>query len=299
MVELRIEPVGPSMGAEISGIDLSEPLSSQNAEAIRKAFLDYQVIFFHDQDLTAPQFKALGEVFGDAYPHFFARNLGGDLQNINIISGDEDSRIRGTADRHVMFHSDGSYFEYPTGASLLLGKKIPSLGGDTLFVNMYDAYDTLHPALQRACEELQILHTFPNFTKSNPQGLNPKYFSDHPGNGIDEGSLNGRLHPLVIVHPETGRKALNVNRQFANKIADMHETQARQLLNLLVEHCTSTPEFQFRFQWKTGSIAIWDNRCTLHTPIKDYSVPREMWRITIHGTKPLQGVAPELESVAA
>lgn len=281
----KIERVSLSMGAQISGIDLREPLSNSETSTIRQALLDHQVLFFRDQHLDGYQFKALGSIFGTAYPHFVLKNLGGELKEITEIKGDGSRRMQPALNNQTFWHADGGYFERPTEASLLMANDVPPLGGDTSFINMYDAYEMLHPALREAVEKLEARHAFPDVQSSTKKEFNAN-LSDDPTMRVDAGSVAGRVQPLVIVHPETGRKALNINRQFTREIVGMPECQARHLFDLLVEHSTGNPEFQVRFKWELGSIAIWDNRCTLHRATADFAGSRTMWRITIAGTSP-------------
>lgn len=282
---IEVKQVGPALGALVSGVDLAAGASREDAVTIKQALLDHQVLFFREQDLTGEQFLRFGEIFGKPYPHFFHRNLGGELQAVTELRNDGSRRRSGTADNKIAWHTDGGYFEYPTEMSLLTAKELPPSGGDTMFASMYAAYDTLHPALQRAAEELQALHSFYD---PGQGALDFNIFrQDDPNARVDAGSAAGRAQPVVIVHPETGRKALNVNRLFTRRILNMPEHQARHLLDLLIEHCSNSPEFQVRFSWEPGSIAVWDNRCTLHYAVSDYSANRLMWRITIAGTQPL------------
>jgi len=296
MAGLDIQRVGTSLGAIIGGIDLTQPVTEAHAAALRQALLDHQVIFFRNQNLTGEQFKAVGQVFGKAYPHFVLKNLGGDLKEVTQIYNDGSRQCSPTIDNKIQWHADGGYYEQPTEATLLLAKELPPYGGDTLFTSMYDAYDMLHPALRRAVDELQAVHSFPDVSSKTVQAFNAN-ISDDPTMRVDPGSVAGRLQPLVVVHPQTGRKTLNINRQFTRQIVGMPEIQARHLFDLLVEHCTSYHEFQVRFQWQVGSLAIWDNRCTLHRAIADFSTPRMMWRLTIAGTNRLHG--PQLEAPPA
>lgn len=295
MAQLQVTPVSLSLGAQISGVDLSRPLSNSEVSAIRQAFLDYQVIFFRDQELDGHQFKSLAAIFGTPYAHFVLKNLGGDLKDITELKGDGSRRMAATLNNKTDWHADGGYYEHPTEASLLMAREVPPLGGDTSFINMYDAYEMLHPALRRAVDQLQARHAFPDVHGTMKQQFNAN-LSDDPAMRVDPGSVAGRIQPLVIVHPQTGRRALNINRQFTREIVGMPECQARHLFDLLVEHATGSPEFQVRFHWEPGSIAIWDNRCTLHRATADFGGSRTMWRITISGTAPLQ--APQVESEA-
>jgi taurine dioxygenase len=189
-----------------------------------------------------------------------------------------------------MWHTDGSFLEYPTETSILVAKKLPQFGGDTMFASMYEAYDMLHPTLRSACDELEVVHAFPDVNKNTKHGFNPSLSREAPDR-VDPRFLKGRPQPLVVVHPDTGRRALYLNRSYTKDIVGMPEAQSRHLLALLYEHASQSPEFQLRFCWKVGSIAMWDNRCTMHYAVSDYSTERTMWRVMIGGTRPLQGPA--------
>ena len=155
-----------------------------------------------------------------------------------------------------------------------------------MFCNMYMAYDTLHPAVQRAVDELEAHNAFPD---TEVEGEKIGFGQTDPNLRLGREAVMGVAQPVVVIHPETKRKALYVNRTFTRKIIGMPELQSRHLLDMLHEHCANAPEFQVRFSWKVGAIAVWDNRCTLHYAVSDYASPRTMWRVTTEGTGPLYG----------
>jgi taurine dioxygenase len=295
---IEIKELSPNIGALISGIDLRNPLSAVDFAVIKKAYLDHQVIFFYDQDLSAVQFKELAKQFGVPYAHPIHHNLGGDLKEVTELNYNGSRSRTGTIDNKILWHTDGCYLEKPTEATLLTARVVPPLGGETMFCSMYTAYDMLHPAVQKALEGLEAHHAFPDI-EVDTIDTNSTFGQTDTNRRFDRKDIIGRRQPVVIVHPETGRKALFVNRLFTRKIMEMPEIQSRHLLEMLHEHCANGPEFQVRFQWKPGAVAIWDNRCTLHYAVADYSSPRVLWRITVAGKQSLRGAAsspsPELK----
>ena len=279
MSTITVEPLTPAIGAVVGGVDAARPLDEATIAKLRRVWLDRQVIFLRDQHLTPEQFKRFGAYFGELDVHPFHRNLGDDLEQVQEISFD-GSRIRNsTAD---LWHVDGSYLEHPTTASLLTPVKIPEIGGDTAFASMHAAYTALPESLQRYCEELYALHSAPRMNADDLKNL-------HPTKRPSEEDLVGRVRPVVIVHPETGRKTLYVNRMFTRNIVGFAEAESRHLLDMLYEHTTYNLEFQVRHRWRMGDIAIWDNRATIHYGVTDYREMRTMRRLTIKGG-PLHGV---------
>lgn len=274
MSSFEVEPLTPAIGAIIHGIDATQPIAAETMAQLRAVWLERQVIFLRDQHLSPEQFKRFGQNFGELDIHPFHNNLGGDLEQVQQISFD-GSRPRGTtADQ---WHIDGTYLEFPTTASILAPLDIPPVGGDTAFASMYAAYDALPDSLRDLCDRLEALHSAPILSAKDLVGL-------HPTKRPSEQDIAGRIRPVALIHPETGRRSLFVHRMFTRHIIGFSEAESRHFLEFLYSHTTSSLEFQVRHRWRMGDIAIWDNRSTLHYGVTDYRVRRVMRRMTIRGS---------------
>jgi len=276
----NIRPLTGFIGAEIGGIDL-RAVGPEEVSAIRGAWLEHQVLFFPGQHLSPDELVAAGAKFGEIDPPHGGLEHHPDNRNVMLAvsrNGEGGSKY------NDIWHADVTFDTTPPMASMLQAVTLPPLGGDTLFASMYAAWDALSPNLQNAVEGLQAFHDgVPNFmpylldpgTVNGPERLR-KLKAEQPG----------AIHPLVVRHPETDRKALYVNRAFTARIMGMSEIESRNLLNLLVEHCEQ-PSFQVRWRWSEGDIAFWDNRCALHHAVRDFGrADRLMTRVTLKGTRP-------------
>ncbi|MEE2920479.1 MAG: TauD/TfdA family dioxygenase [Pseudomonadota bacterium] len=268
---IRIEKLTPIIGAEITGVDLSKPLPDPVVEEIRQAFIDNLVIFFRDQDITPQQHIAFGKLFGKLHTHPAAPGVKGHPE-VMIIAADENSvRANGEA-----WHTDVSCEPEPPLGSILYIKESPPAGGDTLFANMYAAYDALSPRMKAYLEGLTALHDGEHVYRGLYKNLNvqdkPVYPHAH--------------HPVVRTHPVSGKKCLYVNYGFTTAIDDVPRAESDAILRYLVQHAAH-PAFQCRFRWRAGSIAFWDNRCAQHHAIWDYWPHRRYGnRVTIKGDRP-------------
>lgn len=262
-----VEPLTPHIGAEIFGVDLSAPLTAMQVEAIRAALLKHLVVFFRNQDITPSQLKEMAKNFGDLEIHPAAPKLSGHPE-VLLIRADKDSTfIAGES-----WHSDMTPLEKPPLGSVLHLVELPESGGDTLFANMYAAYDTLSPGMQQMLSELTAVH-------DARVSWEWRY-------GENKGPFPRHEHPLVITHPETRRRALFVNSIFTTRIVGLSKLESDALLQFLFRHI-DTPEIQCRFRWRRNSIAFWDNRSAQHRAIWDYyPQTRQGYRVTILGEKP-------------
>jgi taurine dioxygenase len=265
-----VRKLTPRIGAELDGVDLSIPLSAGVFAEIHDALLDNLVIFFRDQTLTPDQHKSLGRRFGRLHIHPAPLGVLEGHPEIVVIKTDQNSRH--IAGEH--WHSDVSCDAEPPMGSILYIKEVPPLGGDTLFASMYAAYEALSDSMQRFLCGLTAIHD----GARNYEGRQPL-----AGNTAE---FPRAEHPVVRTHPETGRKALFVNRMFTTRIAQLNSTENESILQLLFRHIEN-PEFQCRFQWRPNSIAFWDNRCAQHQALWDY-YPHHRYgnRVTIAGDKP-------------
>jgi taurine dioxygenase len=271
---LHIDPVTPIIGAEISGIDLTGEISETDITTIKDALLEHQVIFFRDQELTIDQHKALGRRFGDLHIHPARyRNGSTDHPEILVVHADGDT-TRATGDG---WHSDVSCDAEPPMGSILHLFEIPPTGGDTLFASMYAAYDALSPGMKTYLGSLTATHdSGPNYTDRAKRTGHHDPARVYPANS----------HPVIRTHPETGRKAIFVNPIFTTEIDDVAKDESRAILDYLFAHIAK-PAFHCRFRWARNSVAIWDNRCTIHQAMWDYfPQTRTGHRITIQGDKP-------------
>ena len=272
---LSIEPVAGALGAEISGVDLSAPLSDDTVAALRRAWLEHLVIFFRDQPLTPAQFLAFARRFGEAIEYPFVKGLD-DYPEIIPVLKLEHERVNFGG----VWHSDTAYLDVPPMASMLVAREIPPYGGDTLFANMYLAYETLSPGLQAMLEGLRAINSS---AKADASRTREDRMKDSAREAKKEYVA---AHPVVRRHPETGRRALYVNVAHTVRFDGMTEEESAPLLEYLFRHQTR-PEFTCRFRWRAGSIAFWDNRCAQHNAVNDYAGHRRLLhRITLAGDIP-------------
>jgi taurine dioxygenase len=270
-----VEPIAGALGAEISGLDLAQPLTDDTILALRRAWLDHLVVFVRDQNLSPAQFLALGRRFGEVIEYPFVKGLPDYPEIIPVLKLEHE---------HVNFggvwHSDTAYLDVPPMASMLLAREIPPHGGDTLFANMYLAYETLSDGLKAMLEGLAAINSSAKADASRTR-------EDRMKDSAREVKKDYvAAHPVVRRHPETGRRALYVNVAHTVRFDGMTEEESAPLLEYLFRHQTR-PEFTCRFRWRPGSLAFWDNRCAQHNAINDYAGHRRLLhRITLAGDTP-------------
>jgi taurine dioxygenase len=279
---LQLHPIAGALGAEIAGIDLARSLSAAQFAEIRRAFLEHLVIFFRDQTLSPEQHTAFSARFGklsrmpyvkalDAHPDIIAVLKEADEQKISVFGG--------------AWHSDFSFLDEPPLGSVLYALDVPPYGGDTLWSNMYAAYDALSEGMKRLLDGLVAQHSGHVYGMDGvPADLRTSrsiaISRNNPEADIERG------HPVVRVHPETGRKALFVNPIYTTRFDGTSAAESKPLLDFLYAHATR-PEFTCRFRWRKGSLAVWDNRCAMHYAVNDYDGRRRlMHRTTIAGDRP-------------
>ncbi|MEY3260155.1 MAG: hypothetical protein RIT46_984 [Pseudomonadota bacterium] len=273
---LSLTPLTPTIGAEVGGIDLRQPLEAGQVAAIRQALLDWKVLFFRDQEITTDQHLAFARNFGGLEVHPFAPEKPG-YPEVLAITHNRESR-----GKENVWHSDVTWREQPSLGSILRAIEIPPLGGDTLFADMYAAYDGLSDEIKAKIEGAYAVHDFAHFRKLLvKQGKTP-----------EEVEAFNKLypmmeHPVVRTHPETGRKAIYVNAAFTQHIVGMDRAESDALLKHLYAQA-AIPEYQCRFRWQPHSIAFWDNRASQHYAASDYwPALRRMERVTILGDRPV------------
>jgi taurine dioxygenase len=270
---IAVRKTSPHIGAEIANINLSESLSNRQVAELHHALDDHLVLFFRDQDLDYDSAKRFGRHFGELAIH---PNTPGPEGHPEILPIHADAQSKVVAGER--WHSDVSCNEEPSYASILHLKTVPSEGGDTLFASQYAAYDALSDRLKAYLDGLTALHDG-----------GPSYRYSNARRGIAESGkvYPAAIHPVVRTNPKTGRKALFVNEGFTVRILGVPDDEGRALLSFLTAHA-ARPDFQTRFAWKAGSVALWDNRYTQHLAIWDYyPQTRSGFRVTIKGDKPV------------
>ena len=275
---IEIKPLTGAIGAELLGPDLSKKLSPELIQEIRNNLLKYGVIFFRDQDLTPEQHLNFSKMFGSLVINPVYGSVDGYPEIMPVIKDVEDKYNIGDT-----WHSDMSFMPEPPLGSILYAKEIPQVGGDTLWTNMYMAYEFLPDSLRSALDGLKAIHSDSFLTsriEERNAGRSTKLVADPSRHELRS------VHPVVRTHDETKKKALYVNYPFTFSFEGMSREESLPLLNQLYAHATK-PEFSCRFRWKKGSIAFWDNRCTMHYACNDYQGHRRvMNRITIAGPIP-------------
>ena len=275
MSEIIINPTSGSIGAEISGVDLSIDLSDTVFSEIRQTFIEHGLIFFRNQELTPEHHLRFAKRWGEInINRFFAKVEG--YEQIAEVKKDPDQEINiGGA-----WHTDHSYDQIPAMGSILLARETPKTGGDTLFANMYKAYESLSDGLKGTLERMNACHS-----SRHVFGAHAGYAeASNQRIGNPELATQDAIHPVIITHPESKRKALYVNPEFTVNFEGWTKEESKPLLNYLTEHSTKS-EHITRFNWEPGSIAFWDNRCTWHFALNDYpGEKRLMHRITVEGS---------------
>ena len=268
--QLQYDLLTPHTGAAVHGIDLSAEIPQTVVDEIESLLVTYGVVFFRDQQLTRDQHRTLGARFGQLHIHPAAPAPEG-FPEILIIHADAKGKgVAGTG-----WHSDVSCDPQPPAASMLYMKSMPAVGGDTLFSNMYAAYDALSDSLKSYLEGLTAVHSGADVYR---------------GGSYKKESQGGRFpvseHPVIRTHPVSKRKALFVNYGFTRQLVGLPRRESDNMLRFLFDH-VNDPHFQVRFAWQPGSIAFWDNRCVQHYPTDDYfPATRTAERITLSGDTP-------------
>ena len=267
--------ISGALGAEVSGVDLSKPLSRPDLAELRGLWLEHLVLFFRDQPLTPPQFMAFAEQWGEPVEYPLVKGIEGFPKIIEVKKLEHERVPFGG-----IWHTDTAYLERPPMASMLVARELPPAGGDTLFANMYLAYESLSDGLKRMLDGMKAVNTSSKADASRTREDRVKDSGNsNPGQFVAE-------HPVVRTHPETGRKALYVNPGHTERFAGWTADESAGLLKFLFEQQTK-PEVTCRFAWQPGSIALWDNRCAQHNPVNDYhGYRRLMHRITLAGDIP-------------
>lgn len=272
---LKAHKLTPSIGAEITGLDLTKPLTQEEISALSESLIEHKVIFFRDQPISTSQHLDFARHFGDLEVHPVNPKEG--FPEVLVLHNDADRPPQGTA----YWHSDVTWRPEPSLGSILMARTIPDLGGDTLFANMEAAYEGLDSETKALIAGKNAIHAFEPLRQSLiQQGASSERLARHD---LDFAPVS---HPIVRTHPATGRKSVYVNTLFTLGIDGLTKEASRPLLKKLFATATK-PEYQCRFKWTKNSIAFWDNRAAQHYAVADY-FPKErlMERVTIKGDRP-------------
>jgi len=271
-------------GAEIAGIDASRPIGAEVVAELRRALAEHCVIFLRDQDLSPEDQKAFARHFGPLAQTPFIQPLEGHPEMMRIVREADEKKKQNFGGR---WHSDMTFSPEPVLGTCLYARESPAVGGDTIWTNQMLAFEALSPGLRRTLEGLRVMHSAKR--SYGPQGV----YADDDLKSMrikaSEEALKEQAHPCIRTHPESGRSILFVNWVYAIRFEGMTEEESAPLLDFLNRH-SQRPEFQIRFRWRKGSLALWDNRSTQHIAVNDYpGYRRVMDRVTIAGDKPFFG----------
>lgn len=270
---LQIKPLTAALGARVSGVDLSTSLPASAITRIKAALADHLVLFFDKQTLDAPGLRAAAKQFGSPVEYPFVSGVQGYPEVIEVIKRPEE-----TVNFGGVWHTDSPYLETPAMGALLYAQEVPANGGDTLFANMYAAYDALSDGLKALLQSLSAHHAADKSAIASSR----QYRQDR---GTDQ-RLEA-VHPVVRTHPESRRKLLYVSTAHTTRFDGWSIAESRELLNYLFEH-QRNPAFQCRYSWQAGDVAFWDNRACQHYPLNDYNGQwRRMLRVSLAGDKPV------------
>ena len=271
--EIQVQRITGNLGAVISGVDLRAALSTETIEAVRSALLDHGVIFFREQDVTPEQFWSFMENFG--IPHKEESSGTDDDGPQDMQAADLGPTRYGTA----VWHADTTSLARPPIATALRSVEVPPFGGDTCWSSMYAAWEALTDPMQRMLEGLTAIHSVePTIERMGDFGSG---FEAH----YTARNAREQVHPVVLTHPETGRKALYINESFVTRIVELDRLESRAILDFLFRH-VERPDFTMRWKWQANDIAFWDNRAVQHYAVPDYTATRIMQRIVLSGVKP-------------
>ncbi len=283
---IKVEPIAGALGAEISGIDLGALDDATFAE-IKAAWLQHLVVFFRHQTITPEQQIVFARRFGEIHHHPFMKGMDAYPDILEILKEEGDSKAFGE-----VWHTDQMFNPKPAKATILYAKETPDAGGDTMFTNLYLAYETLSEPMKLLLKDVRTYNVGDRKRLGRTHEITATRDGRYVGNATmaakvkDPGDLiTEAIHPLVRTHPETGRKALYLSNH-TQTLDGFKPEEARPILAFLASHAVE-PEFTCRFRWEVDSLAIWDNRCTQHRALNDYpGKRRRMHRITIAGDAP-------------
>ncbi|XOV90727.1 MAG: TauD/TfdA dioxygenase family protein [Pseudomonadota bacterium] len=277
---MTITPIAGALGAEVRGVDLSVPLSNEDAARVHAAFLEHLVLCFRDQQLDPKSLLALTERMGGVGETPYLTGLPAYPDVVPII---KEANEKSPMSFGAGWHTDFTFQELPPSRTLLYAVDVPPAGGDTLYTNLYRAYDALSPGMKEMLDGMVAIHSS---TRSYGPNARMKDHLEHMKieNATTEPPVTE--HPVIRTHPETGRKALWVNPVYTIRFRHMTEAESAPILKYLNDLAVN-PSFTCRVHWEPGSLTMWDNRCTQHCATSDYQGHRrEMLRTTVAGDRP-------------
>lgn len=280
---IHVQPLTGVLGAEITGVDLREPLAAEVWTEIHQAFTDHQVILFPEQPLSHEQHLAFARHFGTVQqlPQLHSVEGHPQVQMIRRLATDT-GRVVGEN-----WHADSSYMDEPPLAVVMRAVDVPPYGGDTGFLSMYAAYEALSPAFKALIAPLNVVHSATRIFGSAYLAQNRKFNDASTRNDIDVARGDREVaHPLVCTHAVSGRPFLYLNKTYSQRIEGLTQEESAPIMNYLHEHCARF-DFTCRARWRKDQVLVWDNRCTMHRAIPDYTGQhRLMTRVTIAGPRP-------------
>ena len=280
---IEVKPIAGALGAEISGVDLADLDDASFAE-IHAAWLEHLVVFFREQAITPAEQVGFARRFGEIHYHPYMRGLDEAPEILEIVKNPGESYTFGS-----VWHSDQMFNPKPAKATMLYAKETPETGGDTMFANMYLAYESLSDGMRALLGNIKTYNMGDRSKRNHGGGSRADRYAGSPemqAKVKDPGDVpTEAAHPLIRTHPETGRKALYIGSH-TQSLDGFRDEEADPIVDYLRGHA-ARPEFVCRFPWRPGSMAIWDNRCTQHYAIPDYNERRRMHRITIAGDTPV------------
>jgi taurine dioxygenase len=277
-MSLTINRLGGALGAEVIGLDLTKGPANEDMDRIHQAWLDHSVLVMRDQQITPEQQLAFARRFGTAKPHHLNPNRHPDFPELLVVSNERRKDGGGTRGSGQHWHSDYSYLEGRSTASILRALQIPSVGGDTMFANAYRAHDALSETMRNILAGLTVTYDY--------SLVYQRHYKDRKDRVQLTDELRAKAppseHPIIETHAETGRKLVFFDPTYANTIVGMEEAEYTAVFRFLTEHLTR-PEFIYRHHWKPYDMVMWDNRCTLHCAVSDYddSERRHLNRVTV------------------
>jgi taurine dioxygenase len=270
-------------GAEVLGVDLRKPVDPSTADQLRRAFADRAVLVFRNQQLSPAEFLKAAQLFGEIMPQQVKRFTLAEHPLVGFVSSEDTDKPGGVRlVRGEQYHTDHSNYPAPPRATLLSAVTLPRQGGDTQFVNVHASYDDLPAETKRRIDGLRVLHTF----KSSRSPRKKVELTEEERRKLPE-----TVQPLVIVHPENGRRALYMNTAHMQRIVGMEDDAAFALIGELMAHATQ-PKYEYRHAWQPGDMVMWDNRSVMHQANADYAPTekRFLHRLMLAGT-PLRPAA--------
>lgn len=280
----NIRPLSRACGAEVWGLDLTRPLDPEVLQSLHRALGENGILLFRDTNLAPEQHIAFSRQFGPLESHVVGEfNLANHPEIFVVSNVKEEGKLKGAVYAGQYWHSDLSYMKKPSMGSLLLCREMPEIGGDTMWANMYLAYESLSDVMKEFLGGLKAIHDY-----SHAYDTYFAHLKERPPLSPEQRAKTPPVqHPMVRTHSVTKRKALYVNPGFTTGIVGMPREESQPILDLLFRHSTRA-EFIYRHKWRVNDMVFWDNRCTMHYALADYdfSVRRHMHRTTVAGDAP-------------